>query len=78
MFRRYLVAFVGAVAGGAAVAAVYYFGLDSQPDYRAVATCGLAVAGFLMAKGESLGLVPAAEDLDNPASLFTDEKGRRR
>ena len=78
MLRRYLVALVGALVGGAAAAAVYYFGLDTMPDWRVVATVGLAVAGFLMAKGESLGLVPPAENLDHPASLFTDEKGRRR
>jgi len=78
MFRRYLVAFVGAIAGGAAVVGFYYLAFDSEPDYRGVATGALAVAAFLMAKGESLGLVPAAEDLDNPASLITDEKGRRR
>ena len=78
MLRRYLVALVGAIAGGGAVAAFYYVGLDSQPDYRAVAAGALAVAGFLMAKGEGLGLVPPSAETDNPASLFTDEKGRRR
>ena len=78
MLRRYLVALVGAFGGGGVVIGVYYLALDSAPDYRVLATCALAVAGFLMAKGESLGLVPPAEEVDNPASLFTDEKGRRR
>jgi hypothetical protein len=54
MLRRYLVAFVGAVAGGGAAAGFCYaFGLG--PEYRAIAACALAVAGFLMVKGESLG-----------------------
>ena len=78
MLRRYLVALVGALIGGGAVVGVYYLALGSDPDYRMVAACALAVAGFLMAKGESLGLVPPSEEVDNPASLFTDEKGRRR
>ena len=77
MLRRYLVALVGALVGGGAALGFYLaFGLG--PDWRGIAVCGLAVAGFLMAKGESLGLVPPSDEVGNPASLFTDEKGRRR
>jgi hypothetical protein len=78
MLRRYLVALVGAIVGGGVVVGIYYFALDSEPDYRAAVGAGLAVAGFLMAKGESLGLVPPSEEVGSPTSLFTDEKGRRR
>ena len=77
MLRRYAVALAGAVVGGGAALGFFLiFGMT--PDYRAVGVAALAVAGFLMAKGEDLGLVPPSAETSNPASLFTDEKGRRR
>jgi hypothetical protein len=78
MLRRYLVALVGAVIGGGAVFAVYHFSYYFQPDYRVVGAGALAVAGFLMAKGEDLGLVPPSEEIGRPTSIFDDDKGRRR
>ncbi|HKG12679.1 MAG TPA: hypothetical protein VKB12_05050 [Pyrinomonadaceae bacterium] len=75
MLRRYLVALVGALVGGGFGLAVNYF---TGPDYRIIIVSALAVAGFLMAYGERLGLVPHAHELEGPASLFTDGKGRRR
>ncbi len=77
MLRRYLVALVGALAGGgAALAAFYMLGLYPRPVL--VGVCALAVAGFLMAKGEDLGLVPPSDQVGRPATLFSDEKGGRR
>jgi hypothetical protein len=78
VLRRYLVALVGALVGGGAVIGVYYLALDSDPDYRLVATCALGLAGLLMAKGEDLGLVPSSDEVSRPTSLFADEKGRRK
>jgi hypothetical protein len=77
MLRRYLVALLGAAAGGGAALGFYLaFGLGA--DYRAVGVCALAVAGFLMAKGEDFGLVPPSDEVGRPTSLFSDEKERRR
>ena len=75
MLRRYLVALVGALVGGGFALLVGYF---VGVDYRWAAACALGAAGFLMAYGERLGLVPAAHEVAGPSSLFTDEKGRRR
>lgn len=71
MYRRYLVALVGALIGGVPM---LLFGLE----LKAVIPCALGVAALLMAFGERLGLVPASEDIGRPTSLFTDEEGRRR
>ena len=77
MIRRYLIALLGAlVGGGAALVAFYLLGIYPRPLF--IGLCALGVAGFLMAKGEDLGLVPPSAETGNPASLFTDEKGRRR
>ena len=77
MLRRYLVALVGALVGGGAAAGLY-LALGRYPSPLIVALCALGVAGFLMAKGESLGLVPPAEEIGKPTSLFSDDKDRRR
>jgi len=77
MLRRYLVALVGAVVGGGAVAAGF-LALGRLPNYILVSAAALGVAGFLMAKGEDFGLVPPSEDIGKPTSIFSDEKGGRR
>lgn len=77
MLRRYLVAFVGAVVGGGAVAAAF-LALGRYPSYILVIAAALGVAGFLMAKGEDFGLIPPSDEVGKPTSLFSDEKGRRR
>jgi hypothetical protein len=72
MLRRYLVALVGAAIGGGAVGGVLLaLGLWS-PVLTAAAALG--AAGFLMAKGEDLGLVPPSDEVGLPTSLFSDEK----
>jgi hypothetical protein len=77
MLRRYLIAFVGYVVGmGVVIVADLALGL--LPNLLLAAACGFVVAGFLMAKGESLGLVKPPEEIDRPTTLFSDEKGRRR
>jgi hypothetical protein len=77
MLRRYLVALVGAVVGGGAAAAVF-LAAGRVPNYILVGAAALGVAGFLMAKGEDLGLVPPSEDIGKPTSIFSDEKERRK
>ena len=77
MLRRYLVALVGAVVGGGIAFAVFYV-LGYYPGPTVVALCAFGVAGFLMAKGEDLGLVPRSEEIDKPITLFSDDKERRR
>ena len=75
MLRRYLVALAGAlVGGGFALLVGYFIGVD----YRWVAACALGAAGFLMAYGERLGLVPTSHEVGHPTTLFTDDKGRKR
>jgi hypothetical protein len=77
MLRRYLVAFVGAVVGGGAAAGVMLAAGFWNP--LLVAAAALGAAGFLMAKGEDLGLVPPSDEIGRPTTLFSDdEKGRRR
>ena len=77
MIRRYLIALVGALAGGgAALVAFYMLGVYPRPLF--VGLCAIAVAGFLMAKGEDLGLVPASDEIGKPTTLFSDEQERRR
>ena len=77
MLRRYLIALVGAVVGGGAVAGIF-LAAGRVPNYILVGAAALGVAGFLMAKGEDFGLVPPSEDIGKPTSLFSDEKDRRR
>ena len=77
MLRRYLVALVGALVGGGAAAGLY-LALGRFPSPVIVGLCALGVAGFIMAKGEDFGLVPPAEEIGKPTSLFDDDKGRRR
>jgi hypothetical protein len=77
MLRRYLVALVGAVVGGGAVAGIF-LAAGRIPNYILVGAAALGVAGFLMAKGEDLGLVPPSEDIGKPTSIFSDEKERRK
>jgi hypothetical protein len=77
MLRRYLVALVGAVVGGGAVAGIF-LAAGRLPNYLLVSAAALGVAGFLMAKGEDLGLVPPSEDIGKPTSIFSDEKERRK
>ena len=77
MLRRYLIALVGALVGGGAVAGLF-LALGRFPSPLIVALCALGVAGFLMAKGEDFGLVPPAEEIGKPTSLFSDDKERRR
>ena len=76
MLRRYLVAFVGAVVGGGAVAGVMLAAGFWNPIL--IAAAALGAAGFLMAKGEDLGLVPPSDEIGKPTSLFSDDKDRRR
>jgi hypothetical protein len=77
MLRRYLVAVVGAVVGwGLAAGVLYAFDVWSPSVPGA---CALALAGFLMAKGEDLGLVPPSEEVNRPTSILggdADERGR--
>ena len=75
--RRYLVALVGAVVGGGAVAGLF-LAAGRLPNYILVGAAALGVAGFLMAKGEDLGLVPPSDEVGRPTSLFSDGEGRRR
>ena len=77
MLRRYLVALVGAIFGGGAVAAAF-LAAGRFPNYILVGAAALGVAGFLMAKGEDFGLVPPSDEVNRPTSLFSDEKERRR
>ena len=77
MLRRYLVALVGAVVGGGAVAAAF-LAAGRIPNYILVGAAALGVAGFLMAKGEDFGLVPPSEEIGKPTSIFSDEKDGRR
>ena len=77
MLRRYLVALVGALVGGGAVAGLF-LALGRYPNYLLTGAAALGVAGFLMAKGEDFGLVPPSEDIGKPTSLFSDEQERRK
>lgn len=77
MLRRYLVALLGALVGGGAVAGIY-IALGRFPNYVLVGAAALGAAGFLMAKGESLGLVPPSEEIGKPTTLFSDDERRRR
>ena len=77
MLRRYLVALIGAVVGGGIAFAVFYV-LGYYPGPFTVALCAFGVAGFFMAKGEDLGLVPRSEEIGKPTTLFSDDKGERR
>ena len=77
MLRRYLVALVGALVGGGVVAVVTV--LAAGRVFPAlVGAAALGAAGFLMAKGEDLGLVPPSDRVGRPTSLFDDDKGGRR
>ena len=77
MLRRYLVALVGALVGGGAVAGITLV-LVGRLYPVLIGLAALGVAGFLMAKGEDLGLVPPSDQIGKPTSLFDDDKGRRR
>ena len=77
MLRRYLVALVGALVGGG-VATGLYLAFGRFPSVLIVVLCALGVAGFLMAKGEDLGLVPPSDQIGKPTSLFSEEKDRKR
>lgn len=71
MLRRYLVALVGAVAGGGlALLAGFRFGV--------VSVCALGAAWLLMAMGERLRLVPSSEEAGRPTSLFAPDEGGRK
>lgn len=75
MLRRYLVALVGAVVGGGlAYGILYAFGVWSLFIPGA---CALAAAGFLMAKGEDLGLVPPSDEINRPTSILGRDSGKR-
>jgi hypothetical protein len=75
MLRRYLVALVGAVIGGGLAEGVLYaLGLRSV---FIPAACALGLAGFLMAKGEDLGLVPPADATGRPTSIFGGDDDKR-
>ena len=77
MLRRYLVALVGALVGGGVVAGITLV-LVGRLYPVLTAAAALGAAGFLMAKGEDLGLVPPTDEVGKPTSLFSDEKDRRR
>ena len=77
MLRRYLVALVGALVGGGVVAGITLV-LVGRLYPVLVGAAALGAAGFLMAKGEDLGLVPPSEQVGRPTSLFADDKDRRR
>ena len=77
MIRRYLVALVGALVGGGAVAGLF-LALGRRPNFVLTTAAALGVAGFLMAKGEDLGLIPPSDQIGKPTSLFDDNTGRRR
>ena len=76
MLRRYLVALVGALVGGGAAAGVLL--AMCLWNFFLVGAAAHGAAGFLMAKGEDLGLVPPSDQIGKPTSLFGDEQGRRR
>lgn len=76
MIRRYLIALIGAIVGGG-IPFVIFIALGRFPSPLIVALCALGVAGFLMAKGEDFGLVPPAEEIGKPTSIFSDDKDRR-
>ena len=77
MLRRYLVALAGALVGGGAAAAVAVLAFGRVP-YFLVGAAAVGLAGFLMAKGEDLGLVPPSDEIGRPTSLFDDDRSRRR
>jgi hypothetical protein len=71
MIRRYLVALVGggfALLAGLAVGRIFIW---------AIILCALGLAGALMAFGERLGLIPPAEEIGKPTSLFSDDRRQR-
>ncbi len=76
MLRRHLVAPVGAVGGGGVAAGVLL--AKGLWNFFLVGAAALGAAGFLMAKGEDLGLVPPSGAVGKPTSLFSDDEGRRR
>lgn len=76
MIRRYLVALVGALVGGGVVAGITVV-LVGRLYPALVAAAALGAAGFLMAKGEDLGLVPPSDQIGKPTSLFDDGERRR-
>jgi hypothetical protein len=74
MLRRYLVALVGALVGGGFALVVGL--LVGRIFVWLVVACALGAAGFLMAKGEDLGLIPPSDEIGKPTSIF-DDKGKR-
>ncbi|MDQ3745167.1 MAG: hypothetical protein M3444_12360 [Acidobacteriota bacterium] len=74
MIRRYLIALVGALVGGGFALAVGL--LIGRILVWLVVACALGAAGFLMAKGESFGLIPPSDEIGKPTSIFND-KGNR-
>lgn len=75
MLRRYLVALAGAlVVGGLAWGVLHALGLWSPFIPGA---CALALAAFLMAKGEDLGLVPPSDEINRPASILGRDTDKR-
>lgn len=75
MLRRYLVALVGAVVGGGLAEGVLYASGIWSPFIPGA--CALAAAGFLMAKGEDLGLVPSSDDINRPTSILGRDTDKR-
>lgn len=74
MIRRYLVALVGALIGGGFALIVGL--LIGRILVWLIVACALGVAGFLIAKGEDLGLIPPSDEIGKPTSIF-DDKGKR-
>ena len=75
MLRRYFVALVGAVVGGGLAEGVLY-AFDVWSPFI-VGACAVALAGFLMAKGEDLGLVPPSDEIDRPTSILGRDTDKR-
>lgn len=75
MLRRYLVALVGAVVGGGLAEGVLC--AAGVWSICIPGLCAIAAAGFLMAKGEDLGLVPPSDEINRPTSILGGDTDKR-
>jgi hypothetical protein len=69
MWRRYVASVIGFVVGALLAWLVGF-------ENKLVALAGLIVAAVVMTFGERWGLVPAAEDVGKPQTLFSNERDK--